>query len=505
MTANLDLFDVQGDVIHAYASDGFAFSRYILLQIHHGDKGREFLGGLLRKITTGASFGDGPGMVPKPLATTNVAFTYEGLKVLGVPRDTLQGFPADFVMGMKARREILGDNGLSGPEYWDPVWLKTVHALVSLNAQTPQFLEDRYQWLLGLLEKTNGSVTILSGHCGDDGVEDLPYQSGNILFDENGNPTPKEHFGYTDGITDPIIEGMQDCERRAIGRGKQTIIGGDGGWKPLATGEFLLGNIDEAHEYPPAPMPYTFSRNGTYMVYRKLHENVASFNEYLEEQSKKFDGSKELLAAKFVGRWRDNGAPLTQAPDEASKKVWDAKFAAASEDERDRMLAGVVYDDDLQGVKCPFSAHIRRINPRASLQFDQDGAFDTPGALANRRRIMRRGLPYGDSKGAKADDSGNHGIIIMMLNASIERQFEFVQQQWINYGNDFKEANDKEVITGNHDGTGRVVFPVDPASDKPPFFLNKIPRFVEVRGGEYFFIPSISSLNLIADGLVDPT
>ena len=505
MTATIDLFDVQGDVIRAYASYGFAFSRYICLKFDDGNTGRAFVSDLLKKITSGANWDDGPNSVPKPTATTNIAFTYEGLKALEVPRESLRGFPTDFMMGMKARREILGDDGLSAPEFWDPVWLKPIHALVSLNAVRPDFLEERYQWLLGLIEKSNGSVSLVTGHCGDNGVEDLPYQAGHVLFDDKGNPTPKEHFGYTDGITDPIFEGLPDVEKRVVGRGKQTKVGGDGGWQPLATGEFLLGHIDEAHEYPKAPMPRTLSRNGTFMAYRKLHENVGTFNQYLDEQGKIFPGGKELLAAKFVGRWRDNGAPLTQAPDAASKKEWDARFASANPEEQDRMLAGVVYDDDLQGIKCPFSSHIRRINPRASLQFENSNAFDTPGALANRRRVMRRGLPYGTSKEGQTTDDGNHGVIIMFLNASIERQFEFVQQQWINYGNDFKEANDKEVIVGNHSGTGRVVFPVAPDSEHPPFFLNKIPRLVELRGGEYFFIPSIMALNLIADGLVDPT
>jgi Dyp-type peroxidase family len=505
VTAILDLFDVQGDVIRAYASYGYAFSRYVCLHINHGDTGRAFVQALMKKITSGANWDEGQNSVPKPMATTNIAFSYEGLKALEVPRDSLRGFPSEFMMGMKARREIIGDDGLSAPEHWDPVWQRQVHALVSLNALRPDFLEERYQWLLDLIEKSHGGVTLMSGHCGDDGAQDLPYQSGNVLFDEQGYPTPKEHFGYTDGITDPVFEGLPDAAQRVIGRGKQTTVGGDGGWTALATGEFLLGHIDEAHEYPKAPMPRTLSRNGTFMVYRKLHENVGTFNQYLEEQSKIFPGGKELLAAKFVGRWRDNGAPLTDAWDEASKKAWDERFAKADKQEQDKMLAGMVYDNDLHGVKCPFSAHVRRINPRASLQFDIPDAFETPGALANRRRLLRRGLPYGASKPGQTTDDGNHGIIIMLLNASIERQFEFVQQQWINYGNDFMEANNKEVITGNHAGDGGVVLPVPAESEQPPFFLNKLPRFVETRGGEYFFIPSIMALNLIADGLVDPT
>jgi len=95
----------------------------------------------------------------------------------------------------------------------------------------------------------------------------------------------------------------------------------------------------------------------------------------------------------------------------------------------------------------------------------------------------------------------------MMLNADIGRQFEFVQQQWINYGNDFKASNDKEILLGNHDKEypSRAVLPADPDGERAPYFLRNIPRLVETRGGDYFFIPSMTALRLIAKGLVDPT
>jgi hypothetical protein len=136
------------------------------------------------------------------------------------------------------------------------------------------------------------------------------------------------------------------------------------------------------------------------------------------------------------------------------------------------------------------------------------GAFDTPGALSNRRRLLRRGLPYGQVNDRTKDD-GNHGIIIMMVNADINRQFEFVQQQWINYGNDFRAGSDKEIILGNHSANekfpSKAVLQVDPDSDEAPYILPKIPRFVETRGGDYFFIPSMTALRMIARGVIDPT
>ena len=520
MTKMLDLPDIQGDIVRPYGRFGFPFVRYVLFNIREGGRGRTFLGTVAARVTTAATWGVGPDPIPKPMATTNIALTYQGLKRLELPQASLSGFPEEFVMGMKARKDILGDDGASAPEHWDPVWRNSrvrnrdldVHVLVSINAQTMAALEERYRWLVDTAAASEGGVAQLTGHRGDGGSDDLPYQEGHALV-ENGQICSKEHFGYTDGIGDPYFEGLADAPERVLGRGKQL----DGGkWAPLATGEFLLGHIDEAHEYPPAPAPFLLSKNGTFMVYRKLHENVASFDAFLERESRTFPGSKCLLKAKFVGRWADNGAPLAAAPDDKSKEQWDARFAQASEAEKDRMLSDFTYDDDMSGAKCPFSSHIRRINPRASLEFIEGGnpaelvrskdAFDTPGALVNRRRIIRRGMPYGDA-GDRASDRGNHGIVIMMLNADIGRQFEFVQQQWINYGNDFKASNDKEILLGNHDKEfpSRAVLAADPDGERAPYFLRNIPRLVETRGGDYFFIPGMTALKLIAKGLIDPT
>lgn len=502
VTKVLDLLDIQGNVVRAYGRYSFPVARYLFLRVNNGDSGRAFVGAVTERVTTSVNWGEGPNPVEKPKAAINIAFTYDGLEALELPQASLAGFPAEFTMGMKKRKDILGDNGPSAPEYWDKIWQgDPVHIYIGINGQLPVFIEEATKWLYGLVEQSKGGVTLLSGHRGPDGAEDLPYQDSKIVI-ENGKPTSKEHFGYTDGIGDPFFEGLPGPAERVQGRGKQVK---NGGWEPLATGEFILGHIDEAKEYPPAPDPILLSRNGSFMVYRKLHENVATFDAFLEKEGKTYPGGKELLAAKFVGRWMDNGAPLATAPDARSKKEWDEKFAKATPAEQDRMLSNFTYDDDMSGAKCPFSSHLRRINPRASLETTPD-AFDTPGALANRRRILRRGLPYGDVKDRTRDD-GDHGIIIMMLNADINRQFEFIQQQWVNYGNDFKAGNDKEIILGNHDSEypSRATIQVDPDSDQPPYFVRDIPRLVETRGGDYFFIPSMTALRLIAKGMVDPT
>ena len=516
MTKVLDLLDIQGNVVRPYGRFGFPLARYLLLNVHDSKGGRDWLGAMIPRVTTAAAWGTGPGEIPKPVATLNIAINRAGFVALRLPRESMISFPAEFSMGMSERKDIIGDDGRSSPAFWDPVWLgttpdKAVHVLLTLNARTAGDLSAQYNWVLEQLTASGGAVTLLDGHRSADG-KFLPYQEGHLLL-EDGKPTPKEHFGYTDGIGDPYFEGIQDPASRVEGRGKQMA---DGSWQPLALGEFLLGHLDEAREYPPAPQPLLLSRNGTYLVYRKLHQNVASFDALLEREGENYPGGVELLAAKFVGRWRNNGAPLVSAPDAEAKEAWDARFDDASPVERDAMLSDFRYDDDMSGARCPMSAHIRRLNPRASLELKagkspgefvrNPGAFDTPGALANRRRILRRGLPYGGSADGRSD-AGEQGVIMMMLNADIGRQYEFIQQQWVNCGNDFREGNDKEVLLGNHSEQcpTRVIHNVDPHGDAPPRFVSNIPRLVETRGGDYFFVPSMTAMRLIARGLIDPT
>jgi len=297
----------------------------------------------------------------------------------------------------------------------------------------------------------------------------------------------------------------------------------------LEAGEFIFGYPDESFAYPEAPGPALFSKNGTYLVYRKLHQNVGSFNSYLEAEGARFTGGKEALAAKFAGRWR-NGAPLVLFPTEESANQFVNEVAALKEkvhdntatpqemtrlDELKLQFVAFDYTDDLDGARCPFGSHTRRANPRSALQFGKKGAFgkpafDTPGALSNRRRVLRRGLPYGLVED-RPTDQGDHGIVIQFLCTDLSRQFEFVQQQWLNFGNDFRLANDKDPILGNHGinencrGAGRMVIEGDKETGKPPYFCSHMPTLVETRGGDYFFVPSMTCLRMLGRGTIDPT
>ena len=537
MISNMDLGDIQGNIVKAYGRFGFPVARHVFYHVSSAEVGRQFVTDITPLVTTSAPWSD-PSTIP--LVATNVAFTYEGLRHLDVPEDTLHGFSDEFSMGMKARRDIIGDTGPNHFSRWDPIWnaeehgeAQHVHILVSISARNDTVAESQYQELGRILSQTiarfpevkRPGVVQLTGHRGP-GAEMLPYQPAAAL-----QLAGKEHFGYSDGISGTFFRDCGEDPRLVIGAGKPT--GKDPrtieGWAPLEPGEFIFGHEDESGAYPEAPGPPLFSRNGTFMVYRKLHQNVASFNSYLDEEGPKFSGGKEALAAKFAGRWR-NGAPLATFPTEAEanrfvneaaalqQRVWDKTATPQDRSRLDELkLQFVAFDyvDDLEGARCPFGAHTRRTNPRSALEFGQKGgfgqpAFDTPGALSNRRRVLRRGLPYGLVEDHPTD-SGDHGVIIMILNADLSRQFEFVQQQWVNFGNDFRLANDKDPILGNQGindkcrAGGRMVIEGDKRTSTPPYFCGNMPTLVETRGGDYFFVPSMTCLRMIGLGIIDPT
>ncbi len=555
MTKALNLHDIQGNVVRAYGRFSFPFARYFFFHIAERKAARKFVDDVRGQVTTAARW---PDQAEKPDCTVNIGFTFFGLWQLGVPARTLKGMPDEFVDGMKARAFVLGDRDTTkvaedDPEWdahWDPIWKSNrmpgtsgrddVHIWVSLNAQlkTPgaaepvDALEDKTQWLRDLCDATDGGVRLLSGH-GKDGKAD--YQSANAVFDkydETELPTPKEHFGFADGIGDPVFDGQYDPEKTktaVIGRGKQV----DGKWVPIQTGEFILGHPDESQELPPAAMPPEFSQNGTFMAFRKLHEYVGRFDEVLAEEAKSFaavmdvsvEEAEQTLRAKMCGRWSD-GVPLATVPTYAKWQTFrsdhgfdDPDPVKALENQakylRSPAASDFRYANDMPGFNVPGGAHIRRMNTRDYLDPLNKPGVDDAGcpfsnenathALNKRRRVLRRGLPYGASDPSKNTDDTEQGVAMMIIGTSLFRQFEFVQQQWVQYGLDFHQGNNTCPMLGEHRTHTRFTIPSDPKSGKPPYIMSKLKTFVECRGGEYFFIPSMTCLRLIAMGIVDPT
>jgi Dyp-type peroxidase family len=443
--AQVELADIQGNVLRGYT---YPHAAYVFLRIDDVTRGKALLDRMLPRITSGEPWeGDAPP------AAIQVAFTHPGLERLGVPAEILATFPEPFREGMAARAGHLGDRGPSAPANWESgLGTGEAHVLASVWAIDEAHL-NAVRDELRQVGAAAGATTVIN----ETRAEAL---AGG-----------RDHFGFFDGISQPAVEGTGVKGRPGDGQPD-----GAGGWRDVATGEFLLGYEDEDAGLPEAPAA-PFDRNGTFMVYRKLHMDVAAFRSFIDEAGRAFPGGPELLAAKIVGRWRD-GTPLVSSPHAPDPELTST----------DR-INDFSYANDPHGLRCPVGAHVRRVNPR-----DAEGFFG--GLLTNRHRIIRRGRTYGPPlpEGVTEDDGQERGLAFVCFNADIWRQFETIQALWVDDGDPFGLGRDKDFLIGcPANGGGKMTI-----HGEPPFFLSPQPRFVTTRGGEYLFQPSISALRWIA-------
>ena len=252
--------------------------------------------------------------------------------------------------------------------------------------------------------------------------------------------TEKEPFGYRDGISHPAIEGSG-------------IPGTNSKERPLKAGEFVLGYRDEMGKFPALPRPDTLGRNGTYAVFRKLHQRVATFRKYLKANSSRPE-EEELLAANTMGRWR-SGAPLALSPEHDNPEL-----GANPKVNNDFLFQ----DSDAKGFLTPPGLHIRRMNPRDTLRDSTN---------VNIHRMIDAGTAYGPPlpDGVLEDDGADRGIIFVFIGTSLRRQFEFVQSEWVNNGLLIGAGDDKDPIAGANDGAGKFIVPHKPVRrslPKPP-------------------------------------
>lgn len=450
-TTSIALANVQSLVLRGYrVLEAHPYQHYAYLRIADPAGTRAWLKALLPSVTTCTQFDEGT--APFILA---VAFTHAGLKKLDAPAGV--EWPTPFSEGMASRADRLGDDGNSDPARWTGGLGKAeVDILVSVAGADSASIEAGIHHV----EDSLGDALV---RVGRDDAAHLP-----------GKPAGTEHFGYVDGIGQPFVEGSGLKPWKGEGVPEK---GGE--WGAVKSGEFVLGYPLEAGSLPRSV--HAFQKDGSYFALRKLAENVASFREYLASSAEVSGLSEELLAAKMVGRWR-SGAPLVLA-----KKADDPGLATDPSRNND-----FHYTDDAKGHACPFGAHIRRANPRD----DPTG----PTALQVRsHRIIRRALPYGPWLPEGTTDDVDRGVMFGVINTDIENQFEYVQRNWMNASISSRQLSieaDKDPLVGNHDGTGKLLIQ---GSSKPSFCWD-LPRFVETRGGAYFFVPSLSALTQLSQG-----
>lgn len=444
-----DLADIQGLVYSGWGEHPFA--AYLFATLHDRELSRAWLAQLAPHVSPASTSKTAPG------DRLNLALSPAGLAKLGAPESVLAALPQEAKNGMASRARILGDDE---PTDWELGKDNELDVLVMIFARD----EGR-------------RAELVAEH-----VERLRAARATVREPELSYPLGgKEHFGFADGVSQPFLPGRHDTPRR-----HDDLI---------ATGEILLGYPNAYGKLPASPRwsDVDFGRNGTYLVFRKLHQHVAAFWGYLARQASQLEPDPaaaaqltELLGAKLVGRWK-SGASLVLSPDRD-----DPRYATP-----ERINAFRYADVDPYGDRCPISSHVRRANPRDARGDDAKESLK----VTSRHRILRRGRSYGRPLGdadalAGRDDGVPRGLYFISLQASIARGFEFIQQTWLSNPGFNGLFGEPDPVMGNGDGTAEVSIPDSPLRLR----LQDVPSVVTVRGGGYFFLPSLTALARLARG-----
>jgi len=338
---------------------------------------------------------------------------------------------------------------------WEPGFQQEIHALVTLADDQLSVVDTHVARLEASLLDVVGIVA---------------RESGNTL---RRKKEPVEHFGYFDGISQPIFTKPDLDKARAQNPNFDT-------WNPGARLNLVL--VDD-------PLTTAVDAFGSYLVYRKLAQDVALFATRIKRLATDLGVDDNLAGAYTVGRFKD-GTPVAlakqaTAPGEFSKTN-DFDFAG-----------------DDSGARCPFHAHIRKTNPRGTTPL-------TSLEGEKRRRIARRGIPYGPPVTGAADNLPNddnpatpRGLLFLCFQANIEDQFEFIQRTWV----DNKHFPTSVLTNGllQHDTGDDPLIGQDPdeAQRWPKKWGERQKKTINVeaavtlRGGEYFFAPSIPFLTAL--------
>lgn len=459
ISEELDKDDIQSGIVDAHkkANQG----HLMLLRFNDPTDARNFLSAQMGELSTASSS-------TKSDVYCNFALTFNGLKSLGLSESLLRKFPKEFRDGMESRAGTLGDIGDNHPDNWSlpkhaatgrDILMSSVDMVVQLQANANDPAEDHGP----LVDKMNAWKQSAAQHNVDVlATEPLhrfgpPQKDGRVI----------EHFGFLDGVSQPHAK--ESDAKKSYTKHKRDEI---------SLGELFLGyNIDRedavAAEFQPPISDEEaeldeFLKNSTFMVIRKLYQDVGALNKFVNGASSQID--RASLEAKMMGRYKD-GTPLLPPGVDAGETLNDFDYAI-----------------DPDGVDCPLHSHTRRTNPRIPTPPKAEGS-PTP-------RILRRGFSYGTRYSHETADE-ERGLFFMAYNASIAEQFEVVQR-WINGGNStgtFSKQNDAVVGSRPLDEKRSLRFIEDTCVHR--FELPEKP-FVKLQWGLYLFVPSMSALDKLS-------
>ena len=431
-------------------------------------------------------------LVPTP--GLNVAFTFEGLKTIGVQGlSTAAGIDA-FKNGMASRQQKLLDPPSSSWKILKPN--KDLHGVFILTGASHAEVVDVISFRLATAD-ANG---------------------WRLLEEEVGQVRPEpvvghEHFGYADGVSQPGIRGRIN-ETEALNPGLKDSDGQESGPNQAAAGQDVLwpgefvfgykGQNKDAPSFDVEPVdknaPIPFMTNGSYLVFRRLAQLVPEFNASVKHASSALtanvdQANPDLLGAQLVGRWK-SGAALINAPTEDDRSKGDNTLDANKFE----------FGDDRMGLVCPWAAHVRKAYPRDDVRHDvnspDEKAVAKAEAFTQTRRMLRRGIAFGPElteqealSGVSAGGSKTRGLLFKCYVTSIDDQFEFVQQSWCNASDFSQETSGVDPIIGQSASVSRPFKGAAPISKDPSKKPDlSLKSFVHMEGGAYFFSPSITSL-----------
>ncbi|MGJ7541257.1 cytochrome P450 [Variovorax sp. LT1R16] len=450
--APIDSADVQGNILLPYNAE---VARHFFYQVTDPARARAWLASLA--VTSAQPWG-----ATKPDTMLNVGLTFAGLTALDIEPGLLADFPTAFIEGPAEPSRALanGDVGDSAPGHWrfgqPGVPIHLMLSLYGAAGKTPAF--DAAAAAIGAWTPV------------DQGVDLVLQQDAKALSDN------RDHFGYREGMGQPRIA-TPSCG------GASPVDSADTDLQPAASpGEFLLGpDYQDIYGGPSiGKMPPALARNGSFCAVRMLAQDVQAFDQTLDDGASALGVSRELVAAKLLGRWFD-GHPVSLYPDDE-----EIKKAPASQWRTNAFDYAPSYEfpanvDDHEGRRCPIGAHIRRANPRTS----------QATGVRYSRRLLRRGMPCElPATGSAVAEVGLFGLFFC---GSLERQFEFIQQQWIN-GDIFSPG-----IRGTRDPIAGMLTPCG-AFNLPGMAIDggtatlTVPRLVTTRGSLYLFFPGLHAL-----------
>ena len=488
----LDFSDIQGIVRFGYGH--LKEATFLLLKIRDAEAARSWLKNA--PITTAVK------LSLAPTTALQVAFTCEGLQALGLAEDVVQEFSPEFLSGMaglESRSRRLGDVGASAPQLWRWGGPHNVPHMMAMIYAEKDLLDEWTQTVQG--PTWTAAFELLD--C-------LPTS-------DLGGAEP---FGFQDGISQPT----PDWDRLRIPAGDELEYG-----NLVSLGEFLLGYPNEYGKYTERPLiaagahassvlapaedqpgRLDFGRNGAFVVLRQLQQDVRSFWRFVDKQVASDPQAREALAESMVGR-KMNGEALLPIGTQPIAGI-DPKTVVQND---------FTYDADRNGVRCPFGAHIRRANPRNpdlpasngwlekmlhTLGFNNPGYRDDVIASTRFHRILRRGREYGPALSpadavADGPDTAEHGIHFVAVVANILRQFEFVQNSWMMSTKFDAMTEESDPLLGNREAVAGCPFTNTfsiPRETEVRTRIMDVPQFITVRGGAYFFLPSLSALRYLA-------